>query len=179
MTPALVLLVVATVLLWPPRARASPAASPQRSTRGPAPLLSHVADATDLLALSLVSGSGIAEALEAVADVSGEAVALDLRRVGAALRWGREMREAWSYASPGWGPVATALVVSGECGAPASEVLTGAAERIREVESRRLEAAAGRAGVLLVIPLGLFFLPAFVATAVVPMLLVLLAQSLR
>ncbi|MCM3556410.1 type II secretion system F family protein [Janibacter melonis] len=178
MTPALVALVLAAALVWPPRARAAP--GPLRpGDDAPSPLLSQVADATDLLALSLVAGRGITEALDAVADVSDPAVALDLRRVGAALRWGREMRAAWSYASPGWGPVATALVVSSECGAPASEVLAGAAARIREGEARRLEAAAARAGVLLVVPLGLFFLPAFVAMAVVPMLLVLLGQSLR
>ena len=103
----------------------------------------------------------------------------DLRRVSAALRWGRDMRQAWTFASPGWAPAATALVVSSSCGAPASEVLRAAATQIREDESRRLEAAAGRAGVLLVLPLGLCFLPAFVATSVVPILLVLLGESLR
>lgn len=183
MTSAAVVLVVAAMLLWPARAPAvpRPATGEAAADEGVSerPLLSDVADATDLVALALTAGGSVPDVLESVARVVPSAVALDLRRVGAALRWGRDMREAWTFASPGWGPTATALVVSTSCGAPASEVLRAAAAQIREEEERRLEAAAGRAGVLLVLPLGLCFLPAFVATSVVPMLLVLLGASLR
>ncbi len=47
-------------------------------------------------------------------------------------------------------------------------------ERMRVAEARRVEAALQRAGVLLVLPLGVCFLPGFVATTVVPVVLVLL-----
>lgn len=180
-----VVLVTSALLLWPGPG-AGPAARPSRAEGvsvdpggAERPRLTDVADATDLLALALTAGGSIPDALDSVADVTSPAVALDLRRVGAALRWGRDMREAWTFASPGWAPTATALVVSTSCGAPAGEVLRSAAARIRESEERRLEAAAGRAAVLLVLPLGLFFLPAFVATSIVPLLLVLLGESLR
>lgn len=176
--------VVAALLLWPPRGAERPRPTVVRDGQiqqdaGERPFLTDVADATDLVALALTAGGSVPDALESVAQVVPGAVALDLRRVSAALRWGRDMRQAWSFASPGWAPAATALVVSSSCGAPASEVLRAAATQIREEESRRLEAAAGRAGVLLVLPLGLCFLPAFVATSVVPILLVLLDESLR
>lgn len=176
--------VVAALLLWPPRGAERPRPAVVRDGHmqqdaGERPFLTDVADATDLMALALTAGGSVPDALESVAQVVPGAVALDLRRVSAALRWGRDMRQAWTFASPGWAPAATALVVSSSCGAPASEVLRAAATQIREEESRRLEAAAGRAGVLLVLPLGLCFLPAFVATSVVPILLVLLGESLR
>ena len=176
--------VVAALLLWPPRGAERPRPAVVRDglmdeDEGERPFLTDVADATDLVALALTAGGSVPDALESVAQVVPGAVALDLRRVSAALRWGRDMRQAWTFASPGWAPAATALVVSSSCGAPASEVLRAAATQIREEESRRLEAAAGRAGVLLVLPLGLCFLPAFVATSVVPILLVLLGESLR
>lgn len=194
MTLALWGLVVLAVLLWPHGGSEGQIAGSRRQgddldeTSSPGigpgesadrPLLGEVADAADLLALALGAGGSVAGTLDAVARVSGAAVAADLRRVSAALRWGRSMRAAWDYASPGWAPVATALVVASECGAPAAEVLAGAARRIREEEERRLEAESARAGVLLVLPLGAFFLPAFLAVSVVPVVVLLLGQSLR
>ena len=74
---------------------------------------------------------------------------------------------------------ATAFVVADAVGAPSATVLLDAASNLRETEARRLEEAGGRAAVMLVLPLGLCFLPAFVATSVVPILLVLLGESLR
>jgi hypothetical protein len=72
-----------------------------------------------------------------------------------------------------WGPTATAFVVADAVGAPSAQVLLDSARVLRESESRRLEQAGGTAAVLLVLPLGLCFLPAFVATAVVPLVAVL------
>jgi hypothetical protein len=57
-------------------------------------------------------------------------------------------------------------------GAPA-DLLAAAADRIREAHERDLERRAARAGVLLVLPLGLAFLPAFALTALVPVVLAL------
>lgn len=145
----------------------------------PPPLtVEEVADATMLLALALRSGRGLIESLDDVAGVSPPAPRTDLVRVATALRWGRSMAEAWVYARPVWGPTATAFVIAQEVGAPSASVLLEAGEGLRETESRRLEEAGGRAAVMLVLPLGLCFLPAFTATAVVPLVVVLVGTQL-
>lgn len=182
MSPGLVALVVVAVLLWP--GRAAPVSWLHRDPdEGPAPAAigltaEEVADASVLLALALQSGRGLTQALEEVADVAAPGAGEDLSRVGAALRWGRPMSEAWGYARPAWGPTATAFVVADAVGAPSAQVLLDAAATLRETESRRLEQAGGTAAVLLVLPLGLCFLPAFIATAVVPLVAVLVGTQL-
>ena len=132
-----------------------------------------VADALALLALALRSGMGQAEALERVAQVSEGPVAGHLRAVMAALRWGRPSGEAWAYAPAAWGPAAMAWQVAERAGAGPAALIEDASWRIREREDRRLEAAGARAGVRLVLPLGLAFLPAFACTAVIPVVLAL------
>ncbi|MFX4287784.1 type II secretion system F family protein [Janibacter sp. G349] len=183
MTLPVLLLVVAAVVLWPSRSRlvdvrrrevdrASAQDPPQPLT------VDDVADASVLLALALQSGRGLVQALEEVADVAAEGAAADLRKVAAALRWGRPMGRAWGYARRVWGPTATAFVVADAVGAPSASVLLDAAATLRDTEARRLEAAGGRAAVMLVLPLGLCFLPAFIATAVVPVVVVLVGTQL-
>lgn len=129
----------------------------------------EVADASVLLAVALRSGRGLVEAIDHVAAVASAGAAQDLRRVSAALQWGRSMAEAWEYARPPWSRTAVAFVVADRSGAAAAEVLLEAARLHRQESARDLEAAAERAGVMLVLPLGLCFLPAFIATAVVPL----------
>jgi len=132
-----------------------------------------VADALALLALVLRSGVGQSEALERVAQVSEGPVAAHLRAVTAALRWGRPSGEAWAYAPAAWGPAALAWQVAERAGAGPAQLIEEASWRIREREDRRLETACARAGVRLVLPLGLAFLPAFACTAVIPVVLAL------
>lgn len=172
-----VVLVIAAVWLWPTRAAGMrwlrDPTGPAPATAAPALTVDDVADASVLLALALQSGCGLSEALDEVASVAAPGAAEDLARVGAALRWGRPMDEAWGYAREVWGPTATAFVVADAVGAPSAQVLLDSARALREGESRRLEQAGGTAAVLLVLPLGLCFLPAFVATAVVPLVAVL------
>ena len=132
-----------------------------------------VADALALLALALRSGMGQSEALERVAQVSEGPVAAHLRAVTAALRWGRPSGEAWAYAPVTWGPAAMAWQVAERAGAGPAQLIEEASWRIREREDRRLETAGARAGVRLVLPLGLAFLPAFACTAVIPVVLAL------
>ena len=142
------------------------------SSRQPA-TAHHVADALVLLSLALRSGMGQREALERVALASDGKVASHLRTVAAALRWGRPGREAWGYVPGVWRPAALAWELAEAAGAAPAELVEEAAWRIRDGEDRRLQAAAGRAGVRLVLPLGLASLPAFVCTAVVPVVLAL------
>lgn len=182
MSAAVTLLVVLGVGLWPGRAAAfgpwSRGVEPVPDGPSPPLTVDDVADATVLLALALQSGRGLVQALDEVAEVAAAGAAADLRKVAAALRWGRSMDRAWGYARSSWGPTATAFVVADTVGAPSAAVLLEAAETLRDTESRRLEEAGGRAAVLLVLPLGLCFLPAFIATAVVPIVVVLVGTQL-
>lgn len=180
MTTWAVGLVVLAVALWPGRAMPLTPRRELETERGPTPGLTieEVADASVLLALALQSGRGLTQALEEVADVAAPGAAVDLGRVGAALRWGRSMGDAWAYARDAWGPTATAFVVADAVGAPSAQVLLDASATLRETEARRLEQAGGTAAVMLVLPLGLCFLPAFIATAVVPLVAVLVGTQL-
>jgi Flp pilus assembly protein TadB len=146
-------------------------ASRPQATRQATP--HDVADALALLALALRSGMGQPEALERVAHLSEGPVAAHLRAVTAALRWGRPSGEAWAYAPAAWSPAAMAWQVAERAGAGPAQLIEDASWRIREREDRRLETAGARAGVRLVLPLGLAFLPAFACTAVVPVVLAL------
>ena len=182
MSAGIVALAVAAVLLWP--GSAAPVAwlrrdpDDGRASAVTGLTVEEVADASVLLALALQSGRGLTQALDEVAGVAAPGAAEDLSRVGAALRWGRTMGEAWGYARPAWGPTATAFVVADAVGAPSAQVLLDAASTLRETEARRLEQAGGAAAVMLVLPLGLCFLPAFIATAVIPLVAVLVGTQL-
>lgn len=157
---------------WPPAGASRPGvASRPLATRRATP--HDVADALALLALALRSGMGQSEALERVAHLSEGPVAAHLRAVTAALRWGRPSGEAWAYAPAVWSPAAMAWQVAERAGAGPAQLIEDASWRIREREDRRLETAGARAGVRLVLPLGLAFLPAFACTAVVPVVLAL------
>ena len=145
---------------------------PSGASRQPA-TAHHVADALVLLSLALRSGMGQREALERVALASDGQIASHLRSVAAALRWGRPGREAWGYVADVWRPAALAWELADRAGAAPAQLVEEAAWRIRDGEDRRLQAAAARAGVRLVLPLGLAFLPAFACTAVVPVVLAL------
>jgi hypothetical protein len=180
-TGLLVVLAALAVLAWPPR-RAWPRGIPEprggtaqsKGRRDGTPATVHaVADALVLLSLALRSGMGQREALERVARASEGQVAAHLSSVAAALRWGQSAPRAWTFVPDAWRPAALAWEVAERAGAAPAQLVEEAAWRIREGEDRRLQAAAGRAGVRLVLPLGLAFLPAFACTTVVPVVLAL------
>lgn len=192
MTESVVVLVVAVVtavVLWPGRApvptrrrgstggvgttRGSGEIHGDRTTDRPEAGVSAaaVADALTLLAVALRSGCAPLEALDEVAARSPDDVAAQLRSVATAHRWGLEPAECWAYVPPVWGPAALAWQAALTAGVSPATLLERAGEVIRDREARRVEAALARAGVLLVLPLGLAFLPGFVATTVVPVVL--------
>ncbi|MCE1179687.1 MAG: type II secretion system F family protein [Micrococcales bacterium] len=138
----------------------------------------EVADALILLALALRSGIGPVEALEHVAGECDGAVRRHLESVAAAHRWGLEPSAAWEFAPEVWRPAALAWRIALTAGAAPADLVERAAVEVRDRESRRVEAAVGRAGVLLVLPLGLAFLPAFGLTTVVPLVLALARGAL-
>lgn len=150
---------------------------PHRRVDGPT--TGEVADTLVLLAMAVRSGLGLTEALAQVAECSTGPVRRELAAVVAALRWGRPTRQAWAFAGEAWRPAAVAWTVSERTGAPPADLLERAAERSRLAEDRAAERGAARAGVLLVLPLGLGFLPAFACTAIIPVVLALAHGVLR
>lgn len=137
-----------------------------------------VAAALDLLALALRGGVGVVEAIEEVARLSAGSVAAQLREVSAAMRWGMPAEQAWASVKPVWRVAARAMVLSVHAGIPPAGLLARAADDLRQAERQRRDVATSRLGVRLVLPLGLAFLPAFVLTTVVPLVLALARQAL-
>ncbi|MEO3937785.1 type II secretion system F family protein [Dermatophilaceae bacterium Soc4.6] len=183
---AAAVLVALAVLLLPRRRSAVRVglltSSTPDSDRSPGRLgpleVDDVAATMVLLAVALRSGCGEVEAIEAVARVSDGTVAAHLRSVSAARRWGVGARLAWTTADPGWTSVARVLAVAARAGIPPSRLLVEASRDQRAAELAALDAAGARVGVLLVAPLGLAFLPAFLLTTVVPLVVALSVQVL-
>ena len=170
-------------VLWPAGVTLGPSAvasvAPSRSGASPAPedVLS-VAGALDLMALALGSGVPLVTAVEVVAERSGPVVAGHLRQVVAALRWGVAEARAWDGLPSIWHPAGQAVALAGMAGVPPAGLLKRAAANMRRAEQRRIEEATGRLSVLVVIPLGLCFLPAFALLAVVPVIAALAGDLL-
>ncbi|WP_286176047.1 type II secretion system F family protein [Arthrobacter sp. NEB 688] len=175
----LVALMVALAALLTARARGAPWPRRPRTGSGEVPrsaTVEEAATALGLLAAVVRGGGGVLEALETVARVDHGPAGAALGVVAAAHRWGEPTDRAWARVGPGWAPAAAAWHAAASAGAPPADLVEHAAGRMRAAESRRVEAAGARAGVLLVLPLGLCFLPGFVATTVVPVVLSLLSR---
>ncbi|MBR7743385.1 type II secretion system F family protein [Phycicoccus sp. BSK3Z-2] len=170
------LLALAAVLLRPRHRPSFPVARSGPSGRGGGgtATVDEAAVALAMLAAVLRGGSGAVEALEAVAAVDDGPAGAELAVVAAAHRWGEPPARAWEHVGPGWAPAAAAWQAALSAGAAPSGLVEAAAERVQAAEGRRVEASIERAGVLLVLPLGLCFLPGFLATTVVPVVLLLL-----
>ncbi|WP_369383549.1 type II secretion system F family protein [Streptomyces sp. cg36] len=129
--------------------------------------------AADLLAACLSAGAGPREAAEAVGESLGGPVGRRLAEIAAELRLGGDPAEAWGRlgAIPGATGLARCLERAGSSGAPAAGPVGRVAERCRAERSRATAARARRAGVLITGPLGLCFLPAFLAAGVAPVVI--------
>ncbi|GGB26639.1 hypothetical protein GCM10011492_16120 [Flexivirga endophytica] len=181
---AAILLVAVIPLVWPPRAARDLTAmrattsSAKRSPTDPAAREDalSVAGALELMALALGSGVPLVTAVEVVAERSGPVVAGQLRQVVAALRWGVSEARAWDGLPVIWRPAGQAVSLAGMAGVPPAGLLKRAAADMRRAEQRRIEEATGRLSVLVVIPLGLCFLPAFALLTVVPVIAALAAD---
>lgn len=124
----------------------------------------------ELLAGCLDAGLTMADSLDA-ASVAGDPVTVDAcRAAAAALRRGAPAAEAWQTwtADPWLQPVAQSTVRTTQSGASVADELRRVAERIRSRRHSRLQQRVQQASIWVVVPLGLFFLPAFVLLAVVP-----------
>ncbi|RNI18309.1 type II secretion system F family protein [Flexivirga caeni] len=138
-----------------------------------------VAAALDLMALALASGVPLVVAVDEVAGRCGPVVRSHLRQVVAALRWGVDEAAAWEPLPAVWRPAGHAVALAGLAGVPPAGLLAGAAADLRRAEQRRIEEATGRLSVLVVIPLGLCFLPAFALLTVVPVIAALAGDLLE
>ncbi len=168
------------VMTPPERARQHPLQGLVRLWRSRAPDqrsatagVSELADVADLLALVLSAGCGVIEAVELVGDHYPGVLGQHLRTVGVAARWGLDERAQWSAVPQAWAPICGALQIASEAGVPPAELLAGVAQDLRREEAHRIDVASAKLGAKAVLPLGLAFLPAFVLTTVVPVVLVL------
>lgn len=101
--------------------------------------------------------------------------------IAAALRLGAPAGQAWAplqALTPGC-PAARTVARATESGTRLAGALLRLAEDARSARVAGAERAVRRVAVLTVLPLGLCFLPAFVAVGVVPLLIGILADSLR
>lgn len=137
--------------------------------------------AADLLAACVSAGASPREAAEAVGESLGGPVGDRLVSTAAALRLGGEPVETWGRFGeiPGASDLARCLERAGSTGAPAAEPVARLADRLRAEHARQAAARAGRAQALITAPVGLCFLPAFLAVGVAPVVIGLATGLLR
>lgn len=132
----------------------------------------------DLVAAAMRSGAPATTALQVAGAAAGGVLGAAAHDAGALLLLGAPADEAWG-SHPGLVRLRRCLTLSTRSGVPAVPVLLAAADTCRRDSHRALEAAAGRLGVRLALPLGLCAVPAFVAWGVVPVVLSLAADVVR
>jgi pilus assembly protein TadC len=134
-------------------------------------LVRDLPGACDLLAVCLAAGLPVGTALAGVGVAVGGPVGDQLRTVADLLRLGAEPRQAWTPVPPELAPLGRVLIRAGESGSTVTAALHALAADSRAGTRARTEEAVRRAGVWVLAPLGLCFLPAFVCLGVVPLVL--------
>lgn len=152
-------------------------ASQRRRRMAEAAMLPLVAD---LLAVALRGGAPVDRASAAVAEALSGPLGDRLARVGRVLALGGTPAEAWAQLAPvaGADRLVRAAVRSAEHGSALAAALTRLADDLRADRAIALDAAARRAAVLIVLPLGLCFLPAFVLAGLLPVIIAVLGDVL-
>ncbi|MGW1010573.1 type II secretion system F family protein [Streptomyces termitum] len=152
---------------WLRRSGGRTAAGEDREAAGQLPL------AADLLAACASAGAGPGAAAEAVGRSLGGPLGGRLLRTAAELRLGGEPAEVWRRfgAIPGAEGLARCMERAGASGAPAAEAVARHAAGLRAASARTAAARAHRAQVLISAPVGLCFLPAFLAVGVAPVVI--------
>ncbi|CAM5503050.1 type II secretion system F family protein [Streptomyces narbonensis] len=137
----------------------------------------HLPLAADLLAACASAGAGPGEAAEAVGRSLGGPLGERLARTAAELRLGGEPTEVWRRFGemPGAEGLARCMERAASSGAPAAEAVARHAAGLRAARARTAAARARRAQVLISAPVGLCFLPAFLAVGVAPVVIGLAA----
>jgi pilus assembly protein TadC len=137
--------------------------------------------AADLLAATLRAGMPIESALRVVGPALGGPLGHRLVRVADGLRLGLAPGDAWAplHSSPGCDRLADVVVHTADSGAAIAGGMDRLADALRAAGAARVESAAQRLNVLMVLPLGLCFLPAFVFAGIVPVIIAVLSSVLR
>jgi pilus assembly protein TadC len=175
--PGLVAGIVTAVLLGRYLVRLEPAG--RRREREQAAL--DLPYAADLLAAALRAGLPTDRAVREVADALGGPVGVRLGRVAGAITLGLPPALAWRpvHDLPAGTRMSAAVARSTHSGAALAGAFTRLADDLRATRLAEVQAAAQRAGVLLVLPLGLCFLPAFVVAGIVPVIVAVLGDILH
>ncbi|MFJ8592508.1 type II secretion system F family protein [Streptomyces sp. NPDC093598] len=129
--------------------------------------------AADLLAACIAAGAGPVIAAQAVGEALGGPVGDALARGAAEVRLGGEPGVAWRRlgALPGAGGLARLLERADVSGLPAAAPVARLAAEARADWGRAATARGRRAGVMVSAPVGLCFLPAFIAVGVLPVVI--------
>lgn len=137
--------------------------------------------ATDLLAAALRTGAPPDRAAIVVGEAVGGPVGTRLTLVGRALRLGASPRDAWAHLAdlPGGRRLSRVAARSADRGTALTVALERQAADLRVAKVAAGEASARRVGVLVVLPLGICFLPAFVLIGVVPVVTAVIRDVLR
>lgn len=152
----------------------------RRSRRPRAPDVAErlrLAGTLDLLAACLRAGLPVPTALAAVADLAPTGAADALRSASGLLALGAGPEEAWApvRARPELGELAVAAIRTARAGTVFAAAAAELAGRLRDDLAVGAEERAERAGVVLALPVGLCFLPAFLCLGVLPVVLGLAA----
>ncbi|MGH3326984.1 MAG: type II secretion system F family protein [Streptomycetales bacterium] len=129
--------------------------------------------AADLLAACLYAGSPLVDAAQVTGEAIGGPLGDELHAVVTHLRLGGDAATSWLALTrePPLAAFGRALARAADSGAPVADAVSRLADEQRVVRRWAAEAEVRRAGVRATAPLGLCFLPAFVATGVVPVIL--------
>ena len=127
--------------------------------------------ACDLIAVCLAAGTPVGAAVAAVGESVPGPLGDRLVAIGALYRLGATPRRAWTDVPPPVDALARTLVRAGESGSAVVPALQRLAADLRHTEHSRIEAAVRQAGVWVLAPLGVCFLPAFLCLGVVPLVL--------
>lgn len=134
-------------------------------------LVRDLPGACDLLAVCLSSGVPVAGALAAVGTAVPAPLGARLRDVASLYRLGAEPRRAWADVPPELAALGRVLVRAGESGSAVVPALRSLAADSRSAARAQTEVAVRRAGIWVLAPLGVCFLPAFLCLGVVPLVL--------
>lgn len=137
-----------------------------------------VAATWDLLAACLRAGLPVPTAITAVSGGLPPAAAQALRSSADLLTLGADPHTAWAPATncPDTAALARGARRAAQSGTALADLVTDLAATVRSNTADAAEATAQRAGVLITVPLGLCFLPAFICLGIVPVIAGLASQ---
>lgn len=152
----------------------------KRVQTGPRTETDGLAAGWELLATCLESGLPVSTAVEVAAQRIEGPVAAVLQRIAGLLELGSSGEEAWAGATdqPELAAFGRAARRSADTGTGLARVARGEATRLRAGLADAAEARAERAAVLVAAPLGLCFLPAFLALGIAPVVIGLAGEAL-